>query len=58
MKKRFQELGIRLADPSRTTLVEAAPDERQATLPLTSEPGPTSATETRSPPPSALGHGA
>ena len=57
MKKRFQELGIEIADPNRRTYVSPAPGEAPAGG--RAEPaGPTSATETRSPPPAALGHGA
>ncbi len=56
LKKRFQELGIKLADPAKSVLVPAGEDDSQPVLPLASEPGPTSATQTRSPPPSALGN--
>ena len=55
MKKRFQELGIEIADPNRRSYVGPAPED--ALVAGRAEPaGPTSATETRSPPPAALGH--
>ena len=65
MKKRFQELGIEITDPTRRVLVR--PEHRAADsgeagwgdeTARAEPPGPTSATETRSPPPGALGHGA
>jgi small-conductance mechanosensitive channel len=62
IKKRFQELGIVLADPARRLLVAppAPPQPQTASAPPgePAAPGPTSATDTRSPPPAALGHGA
>ncbi|HMR32213.1 MAG TPA: mechanosensitive ion channel [Geminicoccaceae bacterium] len=55
MKKRFQELGIEIADPNRRSYIGPMPED--ALVAGRAEPaGPTSATETRSPPPAALGH--
>lgn len=63
VKKRFQELGIRLANPTHTVVLEPAERAGETVAPEAtqaagnrSDPGPTSASSIESPPPAALGN--
>lgn len=56
MKKRFQEVGIKIVNQTHTIQIEPPPHEEEATVPGGRDPGPTSASTTESPPPAALGN--
>src|SRR5581483_8624500 len=56
VKKRLQELGIKLSLPMQSIELQSPESERKPIAPGSRDPGPTSTNKPESPPPAALGN--
>jgi small-conductance mechanosensitive channel len=56
MKKRFQELGIKIANPTHAIEIQPLESDEKQVAPGTTDPGPSSTNLPESPPPAAIGN--